>query len=265
MQTLRRPAAVLPEVYYPESDGKPMAETDLHRDEMVELIHMLRYRYRDDPEIYVSGNMLVYYEEGNPLAGFAPDVFVVFGVHKHRRRIFKIWEEGRPPAVVFEVSSRKTRRVDLDKKLRLCERLGVGEYYLYDPESDYLKPPLQGHLLDAGVYRPVQPDAEGALLSPRLRLKLWLDDDGFLQLIDPETGLSLQRIEEIDSARHEAEMAQYDAVAAQQAAEAAQQTAEAAQQAAEAARRAAEARAAAAEAELARLRGELPGDEELRP
>ncbi len=52
-------------VHYPESDGKPMGETDLHRDEMVRQIELLRHYYRGR-KVYVSGDLLVYYEQGNP-------------------------------------------------------------------------------------------------------------------------------------------------------------------------------------------------------
>ena len=53
------------EVYYPESDGKPMAETDLHRDLMSDLIQSAKYRFRSTPDVYVSGNLLVYFVEGH--------------------------------------------------------------------------------------------------------------------------------------------------------------------------------------------------------
>ena len=65
---------------YPESDGRPMAETDLHRAEMTDLIAMLEARYADRADVYVSGNLLLYYRQGDPRAAVAPDVFVVFGV-----------------------------------------------------------------------------------------------------------------------------------------------------------------------------------------
>ena len=86
--------AVQLEVRYPESDGEPLCppprepkgETDIHIEEMLEARLALKDRYRDDPQVYVAGNLLMYYEEGNPAARFSPDVFVVFGVPKHRRQ-----------------------------------------------------------------------------------------------------------------------------------------------------------------------------------
>jgi hypothetical protein len=43
--------------FYPTSDGRPMAETDLHRDEMVDGIETLRM-FHSGQQVYVSGNIL---------------------------------------------------------------------------------------------------------------------------------------------------------------------------------------------------------------
>ena len=64
------------EIYYPDSDGKPMAESDLHREIMFDLIHRLQYHFAGQT-VYVSGNLLLYYEQGNPYRSVAPDCFVV--------------------------------------------------------------------------------------------------------------------------------------------------------------------------------------------
>ena len=61
-----------------------MAESDTHRDLMIDLIAMLREYFRDDPHVYISGNLLLYYEEGNPRRSVAPDVFVVKGISSGR-------------------------------------------------------------------------------------------------------------------------------------------------------------------------------------
>src|SRR5436853_4197283 len=104
---------LIPTVYYPESDGQPMAETDVHRRMIVYLTTALENFFRDESDIYVSGDLLLYYTEGDPKKRVAPDVFVVRGVPKGNRRIYKLWEERRPPDVVFELSSRQTWREDL--------------------------------------------------------------------------------------------------------------------------------------------------------
>jgi Uma2 family endonuclease len=184
-------------VIYPETDGRPMGETELHRDEAYDLIKMLQWHFRDEPDVHVTGNLFVYYEEAIPSSVFCPDVFVARGVDKQRRRTYKLWEEGVPPTVVFEVTSRATRLEDVGKKRALCAELGVAEYYLYDPEDDYLDPPLQGFRLAEGrSYEPAIVAAAGALVSDALGLSLRLVD-GLIELRDARSGEALLRPDEV--------------------------------------------------------------------
>jgi Uma2 family endonuclease len=133
-------------VYYPDSDGKPMAETEKHRDLMIYSIEALKAFFDARPDVQVSGNNFIYFEEGNPKARISPDCYVVFGVPKRVRDSYKSWEEGgKLPAVIFEFTSKKTRREDVHKKRPLYEQvLRVSEYFQFDPTGDYLKPRLQG-------------------------------------------------------------------------------------------------------------------------
>lgn len=217
------------DIYYPESDGQPMAETDLHRDEMYDLIHALRRRYRDVPDVYVTGNLFFYYVKGDPRSVVAPDVFLVYGVAKRKRRTYKLWEERRVPSLVIELTSDSTKDEDLSKKKRCYESLGIEEYFLHDPYGDYLDPTLQGHRLVNGRYRPIDPEADGSLRS--LTTGLILQVEGYrLRLVDAVTGERLLWDDELDE-KVDRERA---------------------------AREAAERRAAALEEELARLRRERP-------
>jgi Uma2 family endonuclease len=224
-------------IHYPERDGKPMAETDVHIDVLIYLREALKDHFRDEPQMYVAGNMLFYYEEGNPAACVAPDVFVVQGVAKGERRTYKLWEEGQSPTVVFEITSRGSRLEDLGTKRALYAMLGVQEYFLYDPLGEYLRPPLQGYRLQQGEYERMLPRDQGQLVSQTLSLELRVQD-GQLQVVNPATGERLLTPAEAHAARRtEAE-----------------------------ARQAAEARAALAESELERMRAELARlREETRP
>ena len=182
-------------VTYPSSDGKPMAETDVHLRWMIRLIELLRRQYAGTPT-YVSGNLLLYYVEGNPKKRVAPDVFVVKGVAQHDRRVFKLWEEGIAPQVVIEVSSKGTAEEDLWQKPRIYERLGVREYFLFDPLAEYLEPALigfrriDGDDLDAGLVRMELNDSE-TLISEELGMLLRLEGRD-LVLIDRATGQRLK-------------------------------------------------------------------------
>jgi Uma2 family endonuclease len=174
------------EIYYPESDGKPMAETDVHRDWMVLIIERLKARYRGK-RVYVSGNLLIYYEEGNPKKSVAPEVFAVLECEQRRRRIFKIWEEGKGPDFILETTSRKTRREDQGPKPALFAKLRVPEFFLYDPLAEWLKPPLQGFRLKNGDHARIPPEPDGSLISKQLGIRFILED-GQLAMFDVKTG-----------------------------------------------------------------------------
>jgi len=255
-------------VEYPEGDGKPMAESDLHREIMFYIIHLLQ-RFFAGKRVYISGNLLVYYEKGNPRKCVAPDCFVVRELEPQRRPIYKIWEEGKGPEVVFEVSSKTTQREDFTQKMRLYAQLGVQEYFIYDPTRDYLNPPLAGFRLTESGFVPMQPttgrhrtDGAPRYVSQVLGLQLALDDENRLQFFQLTTG---ERLLTDDEARQQAELSQRQAELSQRQAESARQQAE--KLAIQAVTRASDAESRAAEmaaenarlrAELAQLRGESP-------
>jgi len=181
-------------VNYPESDGKPMGETDEHIDEIIRLRELLR-RYYAGQKVYVSGNLLVFHEQGNPKKFFVPDVFVVKGVDPGKRRIYKIWQEKKAPDAIIEVTSRKTKKKDTVTKPALYHQLGVLEYFLFDLTRDYLDPPLQGYRMIGGRYERIAADSEGALLSEQLGLRLCAED-GHLMLYRLDTGQRLLTADE---------------------------------------------------------------------
>lgn len=178
------------EVHYPESDGRPMGETDQHITEILDLIAILRERYRAAADVYVGGDMLLYYAEGDPSRCVCPDVFVTFGIPKEPpRRSYFLWQEGQPPSLVIEVTSKGSRRQDQEKK-ELYARLGVEEYFLHDPLGEYLKPSLQGFLLEGGKYLPIQPALDGSLTSRLTGLTFRREGEG-LRLVDARSGQPL--------------------------------------------------------------------------
>jgi Uma2 family endonuclease len=175
------------EVDYPTGDGKPMAETDVHRDDMVDTIQMLKDHYADQHDVYVSGNLLMFYVEGDRRKHISPDVFVVRGVEKKDRDHYLVWKEGKAPDLVVEITSKSTRREDQGKKKEIYRAvLEVPEYFQFDPTEDYLKPPLQGFRWIEGVYVPIEP-VNGRLPSHVLGLHLERDDKR-LRLFNPATG-----------------------------------------------------------------------------
>jgi hypothetical protein len=254
-----RPDIVEPD--YPTSDGRPMGETDWHRSVMIDTINTL-IDYFAGQQVYVTGNLLLYYEEGNRRKHVSPDCMVVRGAEMRPRDYYLLWAEGRSPNVVIEVTSKTTRREDLKLKWQLYrDVIRVAEYFLFDPTRDYLKPCLQGHRWTDGRYDPI--DMVGSRLPSR-ELGLELEaDERRLRFFDPAKGRWLptptEARDEADAARQAAEAARRAAQAAHQAAEVARQAAEAARQSTEAAHHAAEAENQRLQAEIAELRRKLAG------
>jgi Uma2 family endonuclease len=236
----------LPEIeLYPESDGKPMAETDVHLDCMIYIRAVLKWRYRGE-RVYVGSNLLVYYakaQRGQKGKAVAPDNFVVKDCDPGKRRVFKIWDEARVPNTVFEVTSLSTRAEDEREKPGIYARMGVKELLLFDPTEDYLDPPLQGYRFVQGRKRRIEPDQTGAITSKELGIRFRVED-GCLAMYDCRTGEKLLTEAEAERQAKEAE---------RQAKEAERQAKEAERQARLAERIARE----AAEAEVRRLKAEL--------
>lgn len=217
-----------PQVEYPESDGEPLGETGLHVLATLGLLDALKLFFSSHSDVYVAADMFLYYQEGKPQAHTAPDVMVIKGVSNQERRIFKIWEEGTAPCTIFEITSRSTAREDAFVKTQLYARLGVAEYFLFDPEGDYLDEQFIGYRLEDGFYVPIAPDADGSIQSEELGLVFW--PEGYMiRASDPVTGERIPMLDEaVGMAKREAARAEHEA-----------------------------ARAAAAEAEVARLKALL--------
>ncbi len=224
------------EVEYPDSDGKPVAETPLHRDNLLSLVHVIRRHLATDPNTYVSGNMFLYYVPGDKRRHVSPDVFVARGVPPEPdpgRRVYLTWREGKGPDLVIEVTSPSTRREDLRYKFALYrDTLRVREYFLFDPYGEYLDPPLRGYRRVDGQYVEIEP-VHCRLPSEVTGLHLE-GGEPMLRLYDPETRRLLPTVFEMAEG---AEAARQDTEAALRQAEAARQDTEAALRQAEASRR----------------------------
>ncbi len=218
---------------YPDSDGQPMGETDWHIWALILLREGLEDFFAAEANVCIASDMFLYYVEGDPSACLAPDTMVIRGVPKHFRRTFKTWVEKAVPNAVIEIVSEKTIREDRGIKLTRYEQMGVGEYFLFDPEAEHLRPPLQGFRLRGKKYRALKPAADGSLTSKELGLRL-IREGHMLRLIDERTNLPVLTRQE---AKEQAERS-----AAQRVEQAEQERDQAKQHAAE------------LEAELARLR-----------
>ena len=195
-----------PGIHYPDTDGEPLAETEFQFNPLTEMVHALRVRYEDRPDVYVAGDMFVYYRMNDPGANVAPDVFAVFGVDKRPRRSYMVWREGKSPDFVMEITSASTYSRDIGEKRDIYAAIGVTEYWRFDPERECFDPPLAGERLVNGVYEPIPvfEDADGILrgYSALLGLDICVRDD-LLRLYDPINRSWLRNLSEAEADRAE--------------------------------------------------------------
>jgi Uma2 family endonuclease len=182
---------------YPDSDGKPMAETGIHVLTIYWLYGMLRQHFHARDDVYIAANMFLYYVEGQPKKRRSPDVMVCKGVKgRHERRSFKTWVEGVAPSCIIEVTSKKTWREDLQQKKPVYKKLGVREYFLFDPLHDYLPRQLLGFRLIGNKYKSIKPRLDGSILSKELGMHL-RPDGTKVALYDSKTGVRLLNPDEL--------------------------------------------------------------------
>ena len=160
---------VVPEtIDYPDSDGLPMAENESQFWPILYVGSALDRYYQDRDDVYVVGNLLLYYQQGDGSKSVSPDLMVVFGASKHVRSSYRVWEEPKAPDFVLEIASESTYRADRGEKRDTYADMDVLEYWQYDPVGSYLDPPLLGFRLVEGRYVPIPAVAqEGGLLVLR--------------------------------------------------------------------------------------------------
>ncbi|MBI3925392.1 MAG: Uma2 family endonuclease [Armatimonadetes bacterium] len=219
--------------YYEET----VTESDWHFEAQEALRFALENRYAGVPDVYVASNMFVYYEKGDRDKKVSPDTFVVLGAPRRRHKSYRIWEEGQPPAVVFEFTSESSKVTDRGTKKAIYEIMGVREYFLFDPLGEYIPGQLKGYRAQSGELLPM---VGRELISEVLGIRL-KPEDFLLRVYDAASGEPYLTPRESEQARREAEQARREA--------------EQARREAEQARREAERRAEALEAELRRIRG----------
>ncbi len=168
-----------------------MAETDVHRQQMIDLLDSLEEYFRKDAQVYVTGNIFLYLprdKETGEQQSVSPDIFVVRGVAKKSRRIYNLEVEKKAPDVIIELISRSTRLEDLGSKKVLYAEMGVQEYFIFDPLKETFPEQLRGFRLVDGEYQPLPGQR---LHSGVLGLDLVVEN-GKRRLYDAHTGERLR-------------------------------------------------------------------------
>ncbi|HLO89111.1 MAG TPA: Uma2 family endonuclease [Nostocaceae cyanobacterium] len=221
-----------PEVIYPTSDGEPVAETYDHFYALLTTLEVLK-QYLTDRQATVLANQFLFYSQGFPKLRIAPDVMVIFDVAPGGRDSYKIWEEGQVPKVIFEMTSAGTKEKDEGFKKILYEQLGVEEYWLFDPKSEWIEQQLRGYRLQGETYIPIQ-DQVSQVLQLRLAVEgkligFYRQDTGEKLLIPDELAQNLRQ--EVVARREAEERAEQERQRAEQECQRAEQERQRAEQA----------------------------------
>jgi Uma2 family endonuclease len=183
------------EIFYPESDGKPMAETDLHRDLLLMMVGLLKTAF---PKAYASGNICLYYEEGNPKKMISPDSLLCLSQQPHQKRVYKAWEENHQLDLVIEFSSFGTKRADHHQKKKIyADILQVPWYVIFDPHGIY----LNVFRLTPQGYVEQEAENDGCVYLDSLNIFIKIIEGNQLRLLDQHKRLILtpaERAEEAD-------------------------------------------------------------------
>ncbi|MFT5432636.1 MAG: Uma2 family endonuclease [Myxococcota bacterium] len=103
-------------------------------------------------EAYIGSDFMVYYPSEQC---FAPDVLVVLEAGAHQRDSWNVSKEGKGLDLVIEVLVGGNRRKDLERNVDRYARLGIVEYFVFEPVAARL------HAFrlpeDGGVYERVVP------------------------------------------------------------------------------------------------------------
>ncbi len=207
LQTKETPTINFPhsfggEIYYPESDGEPMAETDIHAKLLIYLRKAIESFFAQREDVYVTGNIMFYYVEGNPTEVISPDVMVCFGIPKGNRTSYKTWEESEVmPSVVIEIASRSTWKKDRIEKRELYESLGVKEYYIFNPQYPKALPAFLAFRKNGERLESVEIE-NGRIKSDILGLEL-VDTGETLRLLNLNTGEFLKDFEDLSEENNE--------------------------------------------------------------
>ncbi|WP_019499688.1 Uma2 family endonuclease [Pseudanabaena sp. PCC 6802] len=213
-----------PDIFYPSEDGEPLAETSMHADAIITTVAVLRNYLAAFPEKspVVLADQFLYYAQGFPRLRVAPDVMVIFEIPQIPYDNYKIWETGKVPSVIFEMTSAGTQTQDRDHKKMLYESIGVREYWLFDPKGEWIAEQLRGYRLQETdpdldpVYVAIA-DKSSQVLGLRLEVEdgsigFYRQDTGEKLLIPSELSEAWQAQKQIiEQERQRAEAAEQEA------------------------------------------------------
>jgi len=202
------PTQTLPEIIYPDSDGKPMSDNTKLFQLIVKIQGGIDALFKDNENVFVAGDLLWSPVEGDNKTRQAHHTMVVFSRPKGDRGSYQQWlEDNIAPQVVFEIISPGNRLGEIFKLFKFYENSGVEEYYVYDPEDNE----LMGWVRSDGKLNYIE-SMEG-WVSPRLEIR-FETASGDLEIYRPDGLKFLSYVElsrQIEQERQEKELVQQKA------------------------------------------------------
>lgn len=228
VQQITQTQEIPKEIFYPSEDGEPLAETSVHADAIIATVAVLRNYLAEkfaERSPVVLADQFLYYAQGFPRLRVAPDVMVIFDIPQQPYDNYKIWETGKIPSIIFEMTSASTQAHDQTKKRELYESIGVLEYWLFDPKGEWIPEKLRGYRRQTNlpeneeeslVYSAIA-DGLSQVLGLRLEVEdslisFYRQDNGEKLLIPSELFTALQEeIQRAELAEERARLAELEA------------------------------------------------------
>ena len=252
---------------YDPDDPEPVPDGMFQYPIFGQIFYILEYHFESlgrQEYIFRNSNTFICYDPNNLNVRVAPDFYLAFDVDARaimERKLYLPWEAGKPPDLVLEVGSESTGRQDTGPKRDIYARIGIGEYWRFDPTGgDYYGEPLVGEELVNGEYRRLEftTHPDGVLKGYSRVLGLWLCwQDEMLTFYDERIGEYLPKYGEMQAALQEGREALHAEREALQAERSARLAEQEALQAERSARLAEQAARQQAEARIRELEDEL--------
>jgi Uma2 family endonuclease len=203
-----------------EEQDEPLA-TDRHSEEQAYCWQALRYLLEPEGH-YVSKDRWLRMDPDKEADKLLPDLLIARDLLERQWNVneYLPWEVGKAPEVLGEFLSPSSEKADQGEKPERYGKLGVQEYFLFDPDGTYGVPRVQGWALRRDGRRETLPRAADGSIASRLvpvRFRLVNDHIG---VIDTRTGQLALRYETAQQMLREEIAARWQAKQAQQRAEA---------------------------------------------
>jgi len=134
-----------------EDNDEPLA-TDWHRWDRDHGESMLRARFAG-PDCYVSGETWLHMDPLHLDDKLQPDLLGALGVVHTARAGYNPEVEGKPPDLLAEFLSDSSLKADRSDKWPRYARLGVREYFVFNPGGRFRDPRIQGWSLQRDATR----------------------------------------------------------------------------------------------------------------